>query len=185
MLTQFRRDVHVGRLLTGGGVDVEVAEEDLRVAGGRGSVLRIVVGLDVDGRGHGCLQAGEGCGLAVGAVHAVALGLGSQDHELEVRHRVRNAVQGECHRAGAEGDGSGCRGSDAGEGRGPCAFPDGIVLGPGALCIPWTLAAGPLQPGMASRACGPLVLFCCPALCKQACNGRTTKKHRSFAAMPF
>ena len=61
----------------------------------------------------------------------------------------------------------------------------GIVLGPGALRIPWTLAAGPLQPGMASRACGPLVLFCCPALCKQACNGRTTKKHRSFAAMPF
>lgn len=92
---QLRAGVHVGRLLAGGGVDVEVAEEDLRVAGGRGSVLRVVVGLDVDGRGHGGLQAGEGCGLAVGAVHAVALGLGSQDHELEVRHRVRNAVQGD------------------------------------------------------------------------------------------
>ena len=117
MLTQFRRDVHVGRLLASGGVDVEVAEEDLRVAGGRGAVLLVVVGLDVDGRIDGGLQAGESCGLAVGAVHAVALGLGSQDHELEVRHRVRNAVQGEGHRAGAEGDGSGCRGSDAGEGR--------------------------------------------------------------------
>ena len=78
------------------------------------------------------MQAGEGCGLAVGAVHAVALGLGSQDHELEVRHRVRNAVQGEGYRAGAEGDGSGCRGSDAGEGRRPCAFPCGIVLALGA-----------------------------------------------------
>ncbi len=115
-----------------GGVDVEVAEEDLRVAGGRGSVLRIVVGLDVDGRGHGCLQAGEGCGVAVGAVHAVALGLGSQDHELEVRHRVRNAVQGEGHRTGAEGDGCSCGSSDAGKGRRPCAFPDGIVLALGA-----------------------------------------------------
>ena len=59
------------------------------------------------------------------------------------------------------------------------------LCSPWGLRIPWTLAAEPLQPGMASRACGPPVLFRCPSLCKQACNGRTTKKHRSFAAMPF
>ena len=39
-------------LLTGGGVDVEVLEEDLRVAGGGSTTLGLVVGLDVDGGGH-------------------------------------------------------------------------------------------------------------------------------------
>ncbi len=167
-----------------GGVDVEVAEEDLRVAGGRGSVLRIVVGLDVDGRGHGCLQAGEGCGLAVGAVHAVALGLGSQDHELEVRHRVRNAVQGEGHRTGAEGDGCSCGSSDAGKGRrrGHDAAASGhdpevqaaeefragdLGLGAkdrAALCIPWRDCARPggcAFPGRSPRGPCNLVIHSC------------------------
>ena len=40
------------RLLTGSGVDVEVLEEDLRVAGGRSATLGLVVGLDVDCGGH-------------------------------------------------------------------------------------------------------------------------------------
>ena len=38
---------------------------------------------------------------------------------------------------------------------------------------------GPAEHRMASRAFGPLVLFRCPTLCKQACNGGTSKKHRS------
>ena len=51
LLPQLGACEHVGRLLTGSGVDIEVTEEDLRIAGGRSAVLLVIVGLDVDGRG--------------------------------------------------------------------------------------------------------------------------------------
>lgn len=98
MLPQLGACEHVGRLLTGSGVDVEVTEEDLRFAGGRGAVLLVVVILDVDGRGDRSQQGREGSRLAVSAADTVALGLGCQDHELQVGDRARDAIERESHR---------------------------------------------------------------------------------------
>ena len=86
-------DQNFSRLLTGGGVDVEVLEEDLRVAGGRSAALGLVVRLDVDGGGHRSERRTKGSGLAVGTGDAVALGLGSLDDEFEVGDVGRNRCQ--------------------------------------------------------------------------------------------
>ena len=69
-------------LLTGGGVYVEVLEEDLGATGGRSAALGVVLGLDVDGRGHRSVRDIEGRSLAVGAGDTVALGFGGLDDEF-------------------------------------------------------------------------------------------------------
>lgn len=79
---------HFSRFLTGGGVDVEILEEDFRVACGRCSVLCLVCGLDVvgiGGDGRGCVECRY---LAVSPGDAIALRLGCLNDEFEVR-RVR------------------------------------------------------------------------------------------------
>lgn len=91
------------RLLTGGGVDIEVLEEDLGKTGGRSTALGVVLCLDVDGRVHGGVRVIEGGRLAVSTGDTVALGLGSLDDELKVGHAVGNARQGEGHRGAGEG----------------------------------------------------------------------------------
>ena len=58
---------HDARLLTGGAVDVVVAEEDLRGRGAGGTVLGHVVGTDVDGGRSGFLNELDAGGLAVSA----------------------------------------------------------------------------------------------------------------------
>lgn len=73
-------------LFTGGGVHVEVLEEDLGATGGRSATLGVVLGLDVDGRGHRGVRVIEGRSLAVGAGDTVALGFGGLDDELQVGH---------------------------------------------------------------------------------------------------
>ncbi len=117
MLPQLGACEHVGRLLTGSGVDIEVTEEDLRIAGGRSAVLLVIVGLDVDGRGDRSLQAREGSRLAVSAADTVALGLGCQDHELQVGDRARDAVEREGHRRSGERDSCRSRSFDTRQGR--------------------------------------------------------------------
>ncbi len=63
---QLAFEEHLAGLFAGGGVDVEVAEEDLRGSGSGCAVLRLVVGLDVDGGSHRGLGADESGCLAVG-----------------------------------------------------------------------------------------------------------------------
>ena len=74
---------HDARLLTGGGVDVVVAEEDLGRGLIGGTVLGHIVSTDVDGRGGGFLYHLDGRGLAVGAAHAVGLTFGSLDDQVD------------------------------------------------------------------------------------------------------
>lgn len=40
---------HLARLLAGGGVDIEILEEDLRISSAYGTILGLVLRLDVDG----------------------------------------------------------------------------------------------------------------------------------------
>ena len=84
LLAQFGLGQHVSGLLTGGGVHVEILEEDLGAAGGRSTALGVVLGLDVDGRGHRSVRVIEGRSLAVGAGDAVALRFGGLDDEFQV-----------------------------------------------------------------------------------------------------
>jgi len=117
LLGQLGLGEDVSGLLTGCGVDVEVLEEDLRVAG-IGSAALVVVGtLDVDGRGHRGVRISEGCGLAVGTGDTVALRLGSLDDELQVGDVAGDVSQGEGHRRAGQCDGRSGRSLDAGEGR--------------------------------------------------------------------
>ena len=62
----------ISGLLTGGGVDVKVLEEDLRVAGVGSATLVVVGALDVDCRSDRGVRISEGCGLAVGTGDTVA-----------------------------------------------------------------------------------------------------------------
>ena len=75
---------NLSRLLTGSGVDVEVFEEDLRIALGRSAALGLVAGFDVDCGSHRSHRTAEGSCLAVGAGDTVALGLGGLEDEFEV-----------------------------------------------------------------------------------------------------
>lgn len=72
---------HDARLLTGGAVDVVVAEADLRGCGAGGSVLGHVVGTDVDGGCGGFLNELDAGGLAVGVGDTVGLAFGSFDDQ--------------------------------------------------------------------------------------------------------
>ena len=72
---------HDARLLAGGGVDVVVAEEDLRRCGAGGTVLGHVVGTDVDGGCGGFLDHLDLGGLAVSTAHTVGLTFGSLDDQ--------------------------------------------------------------------------------------------------------
>ena len=115
-LRQLTLHEDISRLLTGGGVDVEVLEEDLGQTGGRSAALGVVLGLDVDGRVHGGVRVIEGGRLAVSTGDTVALGLGSLDDELEVGHAVGNAREGEGHRGTGDDHSCGCGSIDAAEG---------------------------------------------------------------------
>ena len=57
LLAQLGLGQYFSGLLTGGGVDVEVLEKDLGAIGGRSATLGVVLGLDVDGRGHRGVRA--------------------------------------------------------------------------------------------------------------------------------
>ena len=108
----------ISGLLTGGGVDVKVLEEDLRVAGVGSATLVVVGALDVDCRSDRGVRISEGCGLAVGTVDTVALRLGSLDDELQVGDIAGDLSQGEGHLGAGEDDGRSGRRFDAREGRG-------------------------------------------------------------------
>lgn len=64
------------RLLTGGGVDVVVAEENLRYRGAGSTVLGHVVGSDVDCGGGRFFDHLDLCCLAVGTAHTFGLTFG-------------------------------------------------------------------------------------------------------------
>ena len=65
LLAQLGLGQHFSGLLTGGGVHVEVLEEDLGATGGRSATFGVVLGLDVDGCGHRSVRVIEGRSLAV------------------------------------------------------------------------------------------------------------------------
>ena len=95
----------LARLLTGGGADVEVAQEYLRIASRRSAALLVVVGLDIDGGGHRSDRFTESRSFAVGAGDAVALGLRSLDDELQVGDIAGDVCQLEGHRRAREDHG--------------------------------------------------------------------------------
>jgi hypothetical protein len=68
-------------LLAGAGVDVVVAEEDLRGGSAGGTVLGHVVGTDVDGGGGGLFHELDGSCLGVGAAHTVGLTFGGLNNQ--------------------------------------------------------------------------------------------------------
>lgn len=105
---------HFSGLLTGCGVHVEIFEEDLGATGGRSTALGVVLGLDVDGRGHRSDRVVEGRSLAVGAGDTVALGVGCLNDELQVGHIAGDAGQGEGHCGCRPGDSCLCWGLNAG-----------------------------------------------------------------------
>lgn len=72
---------HHTRLLTGGGVDVVVAEENLRSRSAGSSVLGHVVGTDVDCGGGRLFDHLDGGSLAVGTAHTVGLTFGGHDDQ--------------------------------------------------------------------------------------------------------
>ncbi len=78
---------HHARLLSGGGVDVVVAEENLRSRSVGSAVLGHVVGTDVDCGGSGLFDHLDGGSLAVGTAHTVGLtfeGLDDQEDSAVV-----------------------------------------------------------------------------------------------------
>ena len=83
--------------------------------GGRSATLGVVLGLDVDGRGHMGVRGIEGRSLAVGAGDTVALGFGGMDDEFQVGDIAGDVCQGEGHRGCSEGDSRLCRNLNAGE----------------------------------------------------------------------
>ena len=115
LLAQLGLGQHFSGLFTGGGVRVEVLEEDLGATGGRSATLGVVLGLDVDGRGLGSVRIIEGRSLAVGAGDTVALGFGGLDDEFQVGDIAGDVCQGEGHRGCSEGDSRLCRSLNAGE----------------------------------------------------------------------
>ena len=116
-LRQLALHQDISRLLTGGGVDVEVLEEDLGKTSGRSAALGVVLGLDVDGRGDRSVRVIEGSSLAVSTGDTVALRLGSLDDELQVADITGDGRQGEGHRGAGDGHGCCCRSVHTGQGR--------------------------------------------------------------------
>lgn len=72
---------HGAGLLAGAGVDVVVAEENLRRCCARSAVLSHVIGTDVDCIGGGFLDHLDGRGLRVGAGNAIGLTFGGLDDQ--------------------------------------------------------------------------------------------------------
>lgn len=112
---KFTLSEDISGLLTGGGVHVEVLEEDLGATGGRSATFGVVLGLDVDGRGHRSVRVIEGRSLAVGAGDTVALGFGGLDDEFQVGDIAGDVCQGEGHRGCSEGDSRLCRSLNTGK----------------------------------------------------------------------
>lgn len=73
---------HGAGLLAGAGVDVVVAEEDLRGRSAGSTVLGHVVRTDVDGLGGGLVHELDAGDLDVGAGHTVGLAFGGLDDQL-------------------------------------------------------------------------------------------------------
>ena len=74
---------HGAGLFAGAGVDVIVAEEDLRGRSARGAVLGHVFRTDVDGIGGGLFhELDAGC-LGMGAGHTVGLAFGGLDDQVD------------------------------------------------------------------------------------------------------
>ena len=84
---------HHARLLTGGGVDVVVAEENLRSRSAGSAVLGHVVGTDVDCGGGGLFDHLDLCGLAVGTAHTVGLTFGGLDDQEDAAVVGQGLVQ--------------------------------------------------------------------------------------------
>lgn len=84
---------HHARLLSGGGVYVVVAEENLRSRSAGSAVLGHVVGTDVDGGGGGLFDHLDGGSLAVGTAHTVGLTFGGLDDQEDSAVVGRNLIQ--------------------------------------------------------------------------------------------
>ena len=84
---------HHARLLTGGGVDVVVAEENLRSRSAGSTVLGHVVGTDVDCGGSRLFDHLNGGGLAVGAAHTVGLTFRGLDDQEDTAIVGKSLVQ--------------------------------------------------------------------------------------------
>ena len=112
---QFALHEDISGLLTGGGVDVEVLEEDLRGTSARSTTLVVVGALDVDGGGYRGIRVCEGSSLAVGTGDTVTLRLGCLDDEFQVGDIGGDVGQGEGHRGAGDDHSGGCRSLNAGE----------------------------------------------------------------------
>lgn len=88
-----RLSQHGAGLLAGAGVDVVVAEEDLRCCDAGGSVLGHIVGTDVDGGVGGFLDHLDGRGLGVSSAHAVRLTFGGLDDQEDTAIVGKGLVQ--------------------------------------------------------------------------------------------
>ena len=84
---------HDSGFLAGDGIHEVVAEEDLRSAGSQDTVLGLIVGLDVHGRGVDGVDQLDLGSLAVSAAHTVGLTFGGLDDQLEVGHGCRGGLQ--------------------------------------------------------------------------------------------
>ena len=110
---------HHARLLTRGGVDVVVAEEDLRSRSAGNAVLGHVVSTDVDCGGGGLFDHLDLCGLAVGAAHTVGLTFGGLNNQEDSAVVGKSLVQ-------LEGEGV-TLAHDGGRGRGLYTHESGRV----------------------------------------------------------
>ena len=95
LLTSGPSDIsqHHARLLTGGGVDVVVAEENLRSRSAGSAVLGHVIGTDVDCGGSGLFDHLDGGSLAVGTAHTVGLTFGGLDDQEDTAIVGKSLVQ--------------------------------------------------------------------------------------------
>ena len=84
---------HHARLLSGGGVDIVVAEENLRSRSAGSAVLGHVVGTDVDGGGGGLFDHLDGGSLVVGTAHTVGLAFGCFDDQEDAAVVGRSLIQ--------------------------------------------------------------------------------------------
>ena len=153
---------HDARLLTGGAVDIVVAEEYLRGGSAEGTVLGHVVGTDVDGGCGGFLNELDAGGLAVGAGDTVGLAFGGFDDQEDSAVVGKSLVQLEGEGVTLAHDGGGGRVLHAQEGgryenRLSAASDDPVVqageqvgagdLGTGAENTAALLGEGQLVPG--------------------------------------
>ena len=103
--------------LAGGGVHVEVTEEDLGSTGAQDTLAGFVVGLDVNGGIGGLFHGLDLGGLAVAAAHAVALAFGGLDDKVDAAIVGDGLVQLEGERGAGADDGGLGRSLHTREGR--------------------------------------------------------------------